>query len=82
MGLRGDARDWRALALEMQADGLSGDNINKMMASFGNDTLTCRQATKMYRAAIDKHRKELEQQEIKAEKEALIPRPDAFGNWS
>lgn len=82
MGLKGNSRDWRALALEMQADGLSGENVNKMMASFEENQVTCRQATKMYRDAYDKHIKELRAEEKREARDALIPRPKTFGNWS
>jgi len=82
MGLKGSDRDWRALVLEMKADGITEENIEKLMSSFENTGVTPRKAVSIYRSAIDKHYKEAAKEEKNAARDAKIPRPDSFGNWA
>ncbi|UKL15006.1 hypothetical protein hairong_101 [Pseudomonas phage hairong] len=82
MGLKGSERDWRALFLEMRADGISEENCYKLMKDFEEMELTPRKAVQTYRKALDTHIKDLAKEEKKAAVEAAIPRPDVFGRWS
>lgn len=82
MGLKGSERDWRALVLEMMADGINEENCKKLMKDFEDMELTPRKAVQVYRKALDTHVKDRAKEEKKAAVEAAIPRPDVFGKWS